>query len=254
MIKLQPLLLVMATLLIHSCTNFQKLADPAAHPKIKKWYSASIADAAYPAEEDISYILTPLREDNPDLIWKTINGERYVLAVSWKAEKKYYKNDETSGYYNTGNYPIWVTLAPYAQQQCQEAGFGRREGVSLRLKQLLGLPPNTTQKWFIEFWVRPADLFRPCPDAETNDNHCITYFPDDVTEAHKDWIDAYRSGSYYGKELYSQYPWTQLGYTYDWNPRNRSHVGLSEYVIRANADIIVKETYTTEAYCNRANP
>jgi len=241
------------TLFLSSCINYQKLADPAAHPKIKKWYKESMADAAYPAKEDISYVLTPLRENNPDLIWKEIDGERYVLAASWKSEKKYYKNDEASGFYNTGDYPIWITLAPYLQQQCRQPGFGKREGLDLRLKQLLGLPPNTEQKWFVEFWVRPQDIYRPCPDAEVEDNQCLTYFPPNTEENHKEWINSYRAGSYYAEELYDQYPWTQLGYTYDWNHKNKSHVGLSEFVIGADKNIVVKGVYSTAEYCGRVD-
>ena len=32
------------------------------------------------------------------------------------------------------------------------------------------------------------------------------------------------------------YPWTQLGYTYDWHPANTSAIGLSEYVLMQNAE------------------
>lgn len=38
----------------------------------------------------------------------------------------------------------------------------------MRLKQLLGLPPTATNSYFVKFWVRPNDLFRPCPDKEIN--------------------------------------------------------------------------------------
>jgi len=44
------------------------------------------------------------------------------------------------------------------------------------------------------------------------------------------------------------YPWTRLGYTYDWgNPD--SEVGLSEFVITAGATIKIENVYETAAYC-----
>lgn len=35
---------------------------------------------------------------------------------------------------------------------------------------------------------------------------------------------------------------------YDWNPENKSHVGLSEFVIGANKKIVVKGIYKTDDY------
>ncbi len=45
------------------------------------------------------------------------------------------------------------------------------------------------------------------------------------------------------------YPWTRLGYTYDWgNPG--SEVGLSEFVIQGGATVQVAQVYSTQAYCS----
>ncbi len=44
------------------------------------------------------------------------------------------------------------------------------------------------------------------------------------------------------------YPWTRLGYTYDWgNPI--SEVGLSEFIIDEGATIEIKGVTTNEDYC-----
>ena len=48
-----------------------------------------------------------------------------------------------------------------------------------------------------------------------------------------------------------KYPWTQLGYTYDWNPENKSHVGLSEFVIGENKNIVIKAIYSTNDYLEK---
>jgi len=46
------------------------------------------------------------------------------------------------------------------------------------------------------------------------------------------------------------YPWTQLGYTYDWgNPE--TEVGLSEFVIKTNSKVKVNRIESTLKYCNR---
>jgi hypothetical protein len=44
------------------------------------------------------------------------------------------------------------------------------------------------------------------------------------------------------------YPWTQLGYTYDWgNPE--SEVGLSEFVIRKGSTVVIKSVSNLDEYC-----
>ena len=127
----------------------------------------------------------------------------------------------------------------------------KSKNVNLRLKQLIGLPPNSTYKYFIEFWVRPKDLIRPCPDNNITTNKCGICFPKKTESKYKDWFNNYRINSYYQCNLYDNYPWTQLGYTYDWNPQNKTHVGLSEFVIKTKSEIIVKQTYTTSEYLSK---
>lgn len=38
------------------------------------------------------------------------------------------------------------------------------------------------------------------------------------------------------ERLYAKYPWMELGYTYDWNTENPTHVGMSEFVIDVKKD------------------
>ena len=104
----------------------------------------------------------------------------------------------------------------------------------------------------IELWVSPQDIFRPCPDPEITDRKCQTDFPSDpfrtfsstelvrATEGpgwnifmnYTGWFNNRKNYIYSNARSYpasSPYPWTRLGYTYDWGSRN--HVGLSEFVV-----------------------
>lgn len=225
------------------------LVKPYDAVKVQRLYSDGVGDAAKPQPWEISNQLIAIKEDNPQLIWKEMNGEAYLLVSSWKEDTTYYKNDQKTGKYDTGNYPIWVTAAPQLQQLCQTKKFGRKEGLDFRLKQLLGLPPNVEKKYFVEFWVRPQDLFRPCPDADISDSACELAFPESASSDHKAWINDLRLASYYNPKWDHNYPWTELGYTYDWNPRNKTNVGMSEFVIGKNKEIVVQGFYTTAEYC-----
>ena len=213
-------------------------------------YQKSIKDAIYPEAGDVYNALVPVDKQNKNLIWKNINGEDYILAVTWKQNISFYEKYLDSAFYNTGSYPIWITTAPELQQRMK---LEKAKDADRRLIQLLGLPPNSVYCYFVEFWVKPADLFRPCPDQEITDQKCETCFPEKTDPNHIAWINENRISRYYQRDLFSQYPWTQLGYTYDWNPENKSHVGLSEFVIATNSKIVVKAIYKTEDYLGRVD-
>jgi hypothetical protein len=59
-----------------------------------------------------------------------------------------------------------------------------------------------------------------------------------------DWIEALRKSSYGAMG----YPWTQLGYTYDWGG-DGDEVGLSEFVVRKGSEVVVKDVFTVAEYC-----
>ncbi len=219
------------------------LAPANAQNNFDHQYRNAIHNSMYPETDTKDTNLIAITKDNKNLIWKTINGEDYVLVVSWKA-KNYYGD---SGAYNTGPYQIWVTTAPELINRMRKEKTTNPE---LRLKQLLGLPPTATYNLFIEFWVKPADLFRPCPDKEITDKKCNTCFSanDSLDQNYINWINNTRISRYYACGLYNQYPWTELGYTYDWNANNKSHIGLCEFVIDVNKTIYINKVYTTAEY------
>jgi len=208
-------------------------------------YQQSIVNAMSPDSVKVCNSLLPINKQNNNLIWKTISGNDYLLVVTWKQNISYYKPYLDSAFFNTGGYPIWITTAPELKNRMNQT---KVTDMNLRLKELLGLPPNSVYSYFVEFWVKPEDLFRPCPDKEITDNRCNLCFPENSDSTHINWINTNRIDRYYPCNLYNKYPWTQLGYTYDWNPKNRSHVGLSEFVIGAHKNIVVKAIYTTEEY------
>lgn len=232
--KLKNILFALLTLIIVSCkvtcqTN-------------RELYEQSMINSIRPDSSKISYDLVEINDSNINLIRKTINGEEYVLVCTWKQNVSFYQKDTI---FNTGSYNIWVTTAPELKERIK---LESPKDTNLRLLQLLGLPPTSKYSYFVEFWVRPVDLFRPCPDKEIWDGNCDLCFPEGTSKEHIDWINENRISRYYQCELYNQYPWGQLGYTYDWNPKNKTHIGLSEFIIDKNKTIYVNRIVTTSEY------
>lgn len=208
----------------------------------KKLYELSMINSHRPDSSKIYYDLVEINHLNTNLIRKTINSEEYILVCTWKQNVSFYQKDTI---FNTGSYNIWVTTAPELKKRIK---FESPKDTNLRLLQLLGLPPTSKYSYFVEFWVRPQDLFRPCPDREIWDGNCDLCFPQGTPQDHINWINENRISRYYQCDLYNQYPWGQLGYTWDWNPDNKSHVGLSEFIITTGATIYVNKIVTTSEY------
>ena len=208
----------------------------------RELYKLSIINSIYPDSSEICTKLVQINDSNKTLIRKNINGEEYILVCTWKQNVSFYQKDTV---FNTGTYPIWVTTAPELKNRIKKES---PKDVNLRLIQLLGLPPTAQYSYFVEFWVRPVDLFRPCPDKEITDSKCDLCFPEGTDPEHIKWINENRISRYYQCDLYYQYPWGQLGYTYDWNPKNKSHFGLSEFIIDVNKTIYINRIVTTLEY------
>lgn len=206
-------------------------------------YTRAVQDAREPAPGKVCTSLVPVCAENTRLQRRIIDGAEHILVVSWKAQNFY----PDSGMYNTDKHQIWVTTSPELRQRM--SGVRPRHRV-LRLKQLLGLPPEGDYKYFVELWVRPGDLFRPCPDGEIADTRCAISLPatDSAAAMHLNWVSSFRQIAFPADGTSRAYPWTQLGYTYDWSPRNKSHRGCSEFVIRTNSNVYVHRISTTDGY------
>jgi len=144
-----------------------------------------------------------------------------------------------------------VTLVPEVRDSC----LTFTGDVTLRLEQLLGLPPGAGYDRVAEMRVSVADIFRPAADPATNTTRpcpdsvagdCGTSFPPGVSPEHVRWI---ADGTLTLWRLPQGYPWTRLGYTYNWHPGSPRY-GASEYVVRAGAQVEVLSVQPTAAYCS----
>jgi hypothetical protein len=210
-------------------------------------YSAAIKDARTAEPEEIVTTLVPLVPVNDDLVWRTTaDTTRQILVVTWGGSETL--PNAAAGDTIAAAEDVWVTVAPRIQKFCQALD---REGdaLALRLAQRLGLPPDAGYTQFVELWVRPANLVRPCPDPEVSDRACERSAPVPaeharVSASHQEWFRTLKRTSY-GPD---GYPFTGLGYTYDWNPTT-DEVGPSEFVLRSGKRAIVKARRSTAAYC-----
>jgi len=192
---------------------------------------------AKPAE--VCSNLTAIVESNTGLVWQGSAGNKSVLVATLTKYASSYPVDQTIC--NSWG-EIWVTVVPEIQTFFQ-TNVGAEVNLTLRALQVLGLPPTSSNTYFVELWVSPDQLFRPTPDNEINDTTAQLEFPASATTEYKEWFNGNIIYSYYPV----RYPWTRLGYTYDWgNPS--SPFGLSEFVLKQNSTVTVKSVNTIESW------
>ena len=182
----------------------------------------------------------------------------HVLVVTLTGKTNYLKIDPAVAI--TTDDDIWVTASPQLQDLCQSPDFANptHGDLNMRLRQILGLTPTARVINFVEFRVKPSDIFRPAPDNEITDTTAGLCLPESTTVDYREWFNTLRSHQYYQCNApYSQeptsnnaYPWTQLGYTYDWGNNDFPHQGLSEFVIRKGSEVYINSVVSTEAYCS----
>lgn len=208
-------------------------------------YLAAVKDAADPAQpDDIYRELWVIDTANEKLRWKTIAGEVHVLVATWTSWDGY--DDKVEQQMDISR-KIWITLVPQMQDFCTT--YKGPLDLDLRLKQLLGMPQTTDKTKVIEMWVRPEDLFRPCADPGIADYECQGMFPSSayitLAQEYIDWFNNQVSISYADTD---PYPWTRLGYTYDWNA-DTPKFGLSEYIVREKSIVWIETVAATADYC-----
>lgn len=166
---------------------------------------------------------------------------------------------------------VWVTVSPKLQEFC--TGYAQtiassEAALNLRIEQRLGLPPGSTNSHFVTFDIDAATagaaIFRPCGDSATDTTTCTVGAPkacdsyDGTCEAHRDFFyQQYYSA--FGTAQPVEYPWTSLGYTFDWAPAPIDfsgeagfvQVGESEFVIPVGTTVTVASVTPTAQYCGK---
>lgn len=238
--------LIFLVLLLTGCSAGPALIDD----DLDRRYAEAIRDAETAEPSEIVTTLTPIADYNDAIVRRTApDGTSQIRVVTWTGGFRDFAPGDTLRVREAQS--LWVTVVPEVQAFCQSTDLtGQR--LDLRLRQRLGLPPRTPSnpdRQFLELWVDPADLARPCPDPDVSDRTCDLERPgpDDlirVDRSYRLWFDALAEGSYDDEG----YPWTRLGYTYDWG-RPDGEVGESEFIIRPERIAIVHTFTPTDAYC-----
>jgi hypothetical protein len=230
--------------------------QPETYNLLTKTLADSIEDAKQPLADEVVNDLWALSTNNPQVKSRENNGKVEYLMSTWK----YTSNPSTDwpiGAKKLLPYQTWFTAVPQVQEFCQkyqaiDSTIPDNVELSLRLQQYLGLILNkySTKTHFVEMWVKAEDLTRPCIDGEINDSSC-NLLPLPVPDSSPVVKAIYTNSYTNAKKEY--YPWSGLGYTYDWGNPLKPHQGPSEFIINPTpekpVEVEVFSVTPTQEYC-----
>ncbi|MDJ0589602.1 MAG: hypothetical protein QNJ72_06340 [Pleurocapsa sp. MO_226.B13] len=140
--------------------------------QLQRAYQRAVEDAYNIQSDEVHHELWAITPDNPQLIWREEKGQQQVLMVTWTSWDGY---GDRIGQKMDLEREIWVTAVPELQQFAFKLDLSENSLI-LRLEQYLGFPPHNGKTKFVQMWVNPRELFRPCPDPEISDTSCEVQF------------------------------------------------------------------------------
>jgi len=211
-------------------------------------YERAVSDARLPRRSTVSKALVDIPGDQP------------VDVVSWvrKDQADRLKTD-SGGWVDTASSETWVTVEPHLRDFCRTFVRDRKPNepkLTQRLEQRLGLPPSSNKTHFVRIRIAqpgPTTIFRPCVNPAADHASCSVGPPSSSPAAYEQWfLQQYYSS--YGQSLIGEFPWTALGYTFDWGPGANKQdrfqrYGESEFVVHKGAPIEILEVLGTAQYC-----
>lgn len=266
--SLSVLFLVLLTTFIHQTNAYGE--DCEQDPDCEA-YALALTKAKYPSQSKVIKTLHSIYPSSPNSIF---DSEGRVLLVNFG---DIHNTSLVPGQKFKSRTRVWYSVFPDLQIACSQHDGPDKEK---RIKQILGLPPNFDSNSITEVFAPISSIFRPCPDPEIYDEQCVVEIPVlnkkqnnhsepwycphygeaihevgepylKVQEAHLTWMCENWRKSYNNKETYKNFPWTALGYTYDWG--TESGQGVSEYLVESNSDLIFHNSYSISEYCSSNN-
>lgn len=213
-------------------------AQSETNPTLDEMYMTAVKDAAFIEEDEKLPVLT-VTKDEELMMWK----DNRVLMITYHRFPQSYEAGSTVTT-DWGN--VWVTsFAEWRDWYSENYPEETNENWTLRFNQLLGMSPDNKYTHFSALWVDPSDLVRPAYNPYIENGEILDSLPEICDEAYTEWFEDNIIHSYFD----SAYPWTRLGYTYDWAD-NGTEYGLSEFLIKQGSEVYVEFTCTTDEYVN----
>lgn len=158
---------------------------------------------------------------------------KHDYSAYWKGKNK------------TSNRYTWVFVLEDFQKRCLDKGINSKNydvksgTLSKRLCQFLGLSDTDRRDTIVFMQVPAKKLFRPSYNTDikklTTSNYAgINDFINNLDITNRRWM--------LQQQFTNTYPWTRMGYTYDWGDIS-NYVGVTEFILEPNTTFVSKPNY-----------
>lgn len=222
---------------LYSTTSIKKippkLLEKQKEAKLNTLYFKAVIDSKTIEPEEILPVVSISK--NSDMVtWNETDDK--VLLLTWHKYPNSYIDGTTA---NLKWGEVWTFTDKEMKKWVEENGTPSTQ----RLEQLLGLPIKKGYTHVTALLVNPADVLRPAYTYNASEANITDVF---FTQPNDDYLNWFNNNIKWSYED-SAFPWTRLGYTYDWAD-NGTEYGLSEFIIKKGSDVEVAYTLTTEEF------
>lgn len=206
------------------------------HLTYEQLYRASVIDSITVEDDEIF----PLVTLTPGSDMATFRDGKVLLMTYNRRPERY-----VAGTTLTLTGEVWTIT----EKELYSWYYKNRNGVtdwSMRFKQLVGVPPDGVYTHMTAMWVSLSDIRRPAYLTDITDPHMQAALPETADADYVSWFHGNIIWSYFD----SAYPWTRLGYTYDW-AADSGEYGLTEFWVAPGAVVTVEFTDTVPEFLHR---
>lgn len=204
-------------------------------------FNNAVRDAVF-VEEDEILPLVNISKDDKNVIWSE-DGKSVLVAFMHKYPDSYPAGENIELVW--GN--VWCVSAGEFHNWMKNNNE-KVEDWTKRLHQVMGMPYTKNYTTVTALWVDASLIYRPAYETDARSEMKTTYQKtgdDEFDDMYKEWFDGNIIWSYFD----SAFPWTRLGYTYDWADNGQEY-GLTEFLIFSGAEAKVEYTYTVDEFVN----
>jgi hypothetical protein len=209
-------------------------------------YAAALADAAVASPAKVAAL-------------RALPAADSVTMVSWvSAQRLPCAKDALPCDMQVGADRLWVTLSGEVQALCQSWHL-QGDALRSRIEQLLGLPTNSPAQYrktqFVLLEIPRARVERPCLGVHENADGvpvCTIDLQASTAPEMRQFIGQQMAAAYVMDNPKGPgYPYTRLGYTYDWAAGALpNHYGASEFVVAPGSTAKAVRIVATDDYCS----
>lgn len=195
----------------------------------------------------------------------------YVKVVTWSTYTSSYVMDGQPHTNNWTDPAIFVSAGGELQKYFRDnypVPSGSTATNNVLVQKVQGMSPWAgANKYFVEIWVKATDLYSPTRDTMITNHTSHADWPDplpthavgmyaaipDFTNFNQYITSTNTTNRGFDNRMSTDYPYpfTGLGYTYDWSrdgSGNTRQIGLSEFVVNGFSEWIVAGVYSTDTY------